>query len=79
LFQRFVSSKQRKGRQRAKQNKINERKTQSPKTQHTYSEVIALIVADTSAAPFPSASSVTPENLGGKPSVTLNISRAGEK
>jgi len=36
-------------------------------------------VAETSAAPLPSASSVTPANLGGSEKETENCSREGEK
>mmetsp|Transcript_3768 Transcript_3768/g.5114 ORF Transcript_3768/g.5114 Transcript_3768/m.5114 type:complete len:96 (+) Transcript_3768:2079-2366(+) len=40
---------------------------------------MALIVADTSAAPFPKASKVTPAKRGGKPIFKENISSDGLK
>ncbi|KAL7472675.1 hypothetical protein ACHAXS_013682 [Conticribra weissflogii] len=43
------------------------------------SDTIALIVAETSAAPFPSANRVTPANRGGSPNLSENISKLGEK
>ena len=43
------------------------------------SDVMADIVADTSAAPFPSANKVTPANRGGSPSLTEKNSRLQEK
>ena len=42
-------------------------------------DVTALMIALTSAAPFPKANKETPANRGGRPNFLLNISSAGEK